>query len=56
MLSILAQFLSNRSEQVMVDGCPSKLVKIVSGVPQAVFWARYQLFLMFISEFFHSGK
>ena len=32
--SILTQFLSNRSEQVMVDGCRSKLVDIVSGVPQ----------------------
>ena len=33
-LSILAQFLSNRSQQVMVDGCRSKLVNVVSGVPQ----------------------
>ena len=33
-LSILRQFLSNRSLQVMVDGCRSKLVKVVSGVPQ----------------------
>ena len=32
--SILAQFLSNRSQHVMEDGCPSKLVTIVSGVPQ----------------------
>ena len=32
-LSILAQFLSNRSQQVMVDGCRSKLVNVVSGVP-----------------------
>ena len=29
-LSILTQFLSNRSEQVMVDGCRSKLVNVVS--------------------------
>ena len=29
-LSILTQFLSNRSQQVMVDGCRSKLVNVVS--------------------------
>ena len=34
MLFILTQFLSNRSQQVMVDGCQSKLVDVVSGVPQ----------------------
>ena len=33
-LSILTQFLSNRSQHVRVDGCRSKLVNIVSGVPQ----------------------
>ena len=33
-LSILTEFLSNRSQQVMEDGCRSKLVNIVSGVPQ----------------------
>ena len=33
-LSILTQFLSNRSQEVMVDGCRSKLVNVVSGVPQ----------------------
>ena len=33
-LSILTEFLSNRSQQVMVDGCQSKLVNVVSGVPQ----------------------
>ena len=38
-LSILTQFLSNRSQQVMVDGCRSKLVNIKSGVPQgSIFW------------------
>ena len=40
-LSILTQFLSNRSQHVMVDGCRSKLVNVVSRVPQAVFWVRY---------------
>ena len=33
-LSVLAQFLSNRSQFVLVDGCQSKLVNVVSGVPQ----------------------
>ena len=33
-LSILTQFLSNRSQHVMVDGCRSKLVNVVSLVPQ----------------------
>ena len=32
-LSILAQ-LSYRSQHVMVDGCRSKLVNVVSGLPQ----------------------
>ena len=31
-LSILTQFLSNRSQHVMVDGCRSKLVNVASGV------------------------
>ena len=34
-LSILTQFLSNRSQYIMMDGGRSKLVSIVSGVPQA---------------------
>ena len=33
-LSILTQFLTNRSQHVMVDGCRSKLVNILTGVPQ----------------------
>ena len=33
-LSILAQFLSNRSQHVIVDGCQSKLGNGVSGMPQ----------------------
>ena len=32
-LSLLTQFLSNRSLYVIVDGCHSKLVNVVSGVP-----------------------
>ena len=37
-LSILTQFLSNRSQHIMVDGCRSKLVEVVSGVPQGNFF------------------
>ena len=33
-LCILTQFLSNRSQHVMVDGCQSKLVNVASRVPQ----------------------
>ena len=33
-LSILTKFLLNRSQHVMVDDCRSKLVDVVSGVPQ----------------------
>ena len=31
--SVLTRFLSNRSQYVLVDGCHSKLVNVVSGVP-----------------------
>ena len=31
MLSVLTQFLSNRSQYVVVDGCRTKLVNVVSG-------------------------
>ena len=33
MLSTMTQFLSNRSQHVMVDSCRSELVNVVSGVP-----------------------
>ena len=33
-LSILTQFLSNQSQNVMVHGCRNKLVDVVSGAPQ----------------------
>ena len=33
-LCCLSQFLSNRSQHVMVDGSRSKLVNVVPGVPQ----------------------
>ena len=48
-LSVLTQFLSNRSQYVLVDGCDSKLVNVVSGgtvvVPS-----------VHLGTFFHSGE
>ena len=51
MLSVLTQFLSNRSQYVVVDGCLSELVNVVSGVP----WGSVlgpQLFLLYTAELF----
>ena len=50
-LSVLTQFLSNRSQCVLVDGCRSKLVNVVSGVPQGNVLGPL-LFLLYTSEFF----
>ena len=50
-LSILTQFLSNRSQHVMVDGCQSKLVNVVLGVPQGNVLGPL-LFLLYTSELF----
>ena len=50
-LSVLTQFLLNRSHQVLVDGCRSKLVNVVSGVPQGSVLGRL-LFLLYTSELF----
>ena len=49
-LSILTQFLSNRSQHVIVDGCRSKHVNLVSGVPRGDFGPL--LFLLCTSELF----
>ena len=51
MLSILTQFLSNRSQLVMVDGSRSKPVNVVSGVPQGSVLSSL-LFLLYASELF----
>ena len=37
-LPILTQFLSNRSQQVIVDGCQSNLVNVVSGAATLNCW------------------
>ena len=50
-LSILTQFLSNRSQQVMVDGCRSKLDNVVSGVQQGNVLGKL-MFLLYTSEVF----
>ena len=50
-LSILTQFLSNRSQQVIVDGCRRKLVNVVSGVPHGSVLGPL-LFLLYTSELF----
>ena len=49
--SILTQFLSNRSQQVMVDGCWIKMVNVMSGVPQGRVLSPL-LFLLHTSVFF----
>ena len=49
MLPVLTQFLSNRSQHVLVDGCRSKLVKVVSRVPQGSVLGPL-LFLLYTSE------
>ena len=55
MLSVLTQFLSNRPQYVMVDDCQSKLVNVVSGVPQGNVLGP-QLFLLYTAEFFSIVK
>ena len=50
-LSILTQFLSNRAQHVLEDGCRGKLVNVISGVPQFSVLAPL-LFLLHISELF----
>ena len=48
---ILTQFLSDRSQHVMVDGCMSKLVNVVSRMPQGSVLGPL-LFLLYTSELF----
>ena len=50
-LTVLMQFLSNRSQFVLVDGCRRKLVNVVSEVPQGSVLGPL-LFLLYTSELF----
>ena len=50
-LSILTPFLSNRSQQVMVDSCRRKLVNVVSEVPQGSVLGPL-MFLLYTLELF----
>ena len=50
-LSILTQFLSNRSQHVVLDSCWSNLVNVESGVPQGSVLSQL-LFLLYTSERF----
>ena len=51
LLSVLTQLLSTQSQFVLVDGCRSKLVNVVSGVPQ-ISVLGLLLFLLYTSELF----
>ena len=53
--SVFTQFLSNRPQHVMVDGCRSKLVDVVSGVPQGSVLSPI-LFLLYTRSIFPFWK
>ena len=50
-LTVLTLFLSNQSQYAVVDGCRSKLVNMVSGVPQGSVLGQ-QLFFLYTAELF----
>ena len=51
MLSVLTQLVCNRSHYVVVDGCSSKLVNVISGVPQGSVLGQ-QLLLWYTAELY----
>ena len=55
MLPVPTQFLSNRSQYVMVDGCHSKLVNMASGVTRGSVLG-LQLFLLYTAKLFSKVK
>ena len=55
-LYILTQFLSNRLQQVIADGCRSKLVNVVSGVPQGSVFLHVIVLPVQVGAFFNFGK
>ena len=55
-LSILTEFLSNRSKHVMVDDCRSRLVHVVSGVPQGSVFGPIIVPPVHFEAFLRSGK
>ena len=50
------QFLSNRSQQFMVDSCWSKLVNVVSGVSKGCVFGNVIVLPVHLRAFFHSGE
>ena len=50
-LSVQMQFLSNRSQYFLVDGCRSKLVNVMSGVPQGSVLGQL-LLILYTAELF----
>ena len=55
MLSVPTQFVSNRSQYVVVDGCHSKLVNMASEVTQGSVLG-LQLFLLYTTKLFSKVK
>ena len=51
MLYLLTLFLKNRSQLVMVDGCRSELINVVSGMPQGSVLGPL-LFILYTLELF----
>ena len=55
-LSVLTQFLSIRSQYVVVNGCRSKQVNLVSGIPQGCVFSSQFFSLVHRRAFLDIGK